>query len=35
MSRAELKAVVGDWMVSYWVDHAVREIRVTNLERIE
>lgn len=27
--------VVGDWMLSYWIDHAVREIRVSNLERIE
>lgn len=27
--------IVGDWLVSYWVDHPVREIRVTSLEPIE
>lgn len=27
--------VIGDWMLSYWIDHAVCEIRLTNLERIE
>ena len=27
--------VVGDWMLSYWIDHGAREVRVTNLERIE
>lgn len=24
-----------DWMLSYWIDHAACEVRVTNLERLE
>jgi hypothetical protein len=24
-----------DWLVSFWSDHAVREIRVVNLQRVE
>ena len=27
--------VVGDWIVTLWVDHAVREIRVLRLESVE
>ena len=27
--------IVGNWLVSYWSDDAVREIRFTNLEAIE
>ena len=27
--------VVGDWVVTYWPDHAARELRVINLERVE
>jgi len=27
--------VVGDWLVTYWPDHAVRELRVVRLERVE
>lgn len=27
--------VVGDWVVTYWPDHAAREIRVVRLERVE
>lgn len=27
--------VVGDWVVTYWPDHATREIRVVRLERVE
>ena len=27
--------VVGDWVVTYWPDHAGREIRVVRLERVE
>jgi hypothetical protein len=25
----------GDWLVSFWSDHAVREIRVVNLQKVE
>lgn len=24
-----------DWLVTYWCDHAVREIRIVELERVE
>ena len=27
--------VVGDWLVTYWPDHAARELRVVRLERVE
>ncbi len=27
--------VVGDWIVTYWPDHAVRELRVVRLEQVE
>lgn len=27
--------VVGDWLVTFWVDHAVREIRIVRLESAE
>lgn len=27
--------VVGDWLVTYWPDHAVRELRVVRLEHID
>lgn len=27
--------IVGNWLVSYWSDHAVREVRLTNIEAIE
>ncbi len=27
--------VVGDWLVTFWVDHAVREIRVVRIESSE
>jgi len=27
--------VVGDWLVTYWPDHAVRELRVVRLEQVE
>lgn len=27
--------VVGDWLVTYWPDHAVRELRVMRLERVD
>lgn len=33
--RVHQVKIVGDWIVSYWVDHPVREIRVTSLEPIE
>jgi hypothetical protein len=26
--------VVGDWLVTYWPDHAVRELRVVRLEQV-
>ena len=34
-SRTHQVKVVGNWMLSYWIDHAVREVRISNLERIE
>ena len=24
-----------DWLITYWLDHAVREVRVLRLERVE
>lgn len=27
--------IAGDWLVTFWVDHAVREIRVVRLESAE
>lgn len=27
--------VFGDWLVTYWVDHAVREVRIVRLEHVE
>ena len=27
--------IVGGWIVSYWIDHAACEVRVTSLEFIE
>jgi hypothetical protein len=27
--------VVGAWLVTYWPDHAVRELRVVRLEQVE
>lgn len=27
--------VAGDWLVTYWPDHAVRELRIVRLERVE
>lgn len=27
--------ILGEWMVSYWVDDAVREVRITSIEGIE
>jgi hypothetical protein len=26
-------ALLGEWLVTYWADHAVREIRIVALER--
>jgi hypothetical protein len=33
--RTHQVKIVGDWLVSYWPDHAVREIRLSGLEAIE
>ena len=33
--RMHQTKTVGDWIVSYWPDHAVREIRLSGLEPIE
>ena len=33
--RVHQVKIVGNWIVSYWSDHAAREIRVTNTEVIE
>ena len=27
--------IAGDWLVTFWVDHAVREIRIVRLESAE
>jgi hypothetical protein len=27
--------VFGNWMVSWWVDHPMREVRLTTIERVE
>ena len=27
--------VVGDWLLTYWLDHAARELRVVRLEHVE
>ena len=27
--------VFGDWVVTYWSDHAVREVRIVRLERVD
>ena len=27
--------VIGEWLVTYWPDHAARELRVVRVERIE
>lgn len=27
--------LIGDWLVTFWADHAVREIRVVALERAD
>jgi len=27
--------VFGDWLVTYWPDHAGRELRIVRLERVE
>lgn len=27
--------VVGEWLVTYWPDHAARELRIVRLERVE
>ena len=28
-------ALIEDWLVTYWSDHAVREIRIVNLDHVE
>jgi len=28
-------ALIYDWLVTYWTDHAVRELRIVNLEQVE
>ena len=33
--RAHQVKTVGDWIVSYWPDHAAREIRLSGIEEIE
>ncbi|MEO6246375.1 MAG: hypothetical protein ABIQ12_13150 [Opitutaceae bacterium] len=33
--RSHQAKIVGNWLISYWPDHAAREIRLTGCERIE
>ncbi|MBL9202526.1 MAG: hypothetical protein JNL39_18590 [Opitutaceae bacterium] len=33
--RIHQAKAVGDWLVSYWPDHSVREIRLSGIEQIE
>lgn len=33
--RVHEVALLGAWLVTYWIDHAVAEIRVVDLERAE
>lgn len=33
--RVHEVALLGEWLVTYWPDHAVREIRVVALERAD
>jgi hypothetical protein len=33
--RVHEVALLGDWLVTYWPDHAVKEIRVVALERAD
>ena len=33
--RTHQVKMVGRWLVSYWIDHAVREVRVTGIEPVE
>ncbi|HEY8933239.1 MAG TPA: hypothetical protein VIM44_08010 [Rariglobus sp.] len=34
-NRVHQVKMIGDWLISYWIDHPAREIRVTSLEPIE
>jgi hypothetical protein len=27
--------LTGDWLITYWADHATRELRIMRLERVE
>jgi len=33
--RANEVQLVGEWLVTFWSDHAVREVRVVRLEKVE
>ena len=33
--RTNEVAVADDWLITYWSDHAAREIRIVNLELVE
>lgn len=33
--RVNEVVLLGDWLVTYWSDHAVAQIHVVNLERVE
>ena len=33
--RVNEVVLLGEWLVTYWVDHAVQEIRVVALERAD
>jgi hypothetical protein len=33
--RANEILIAGNWLVTFWVDHAVREIRIVRLESAE
>ena len=33
--RANELVVIDDWLVTYWPDHAMRELRIVRLERVD
>ena len=33
--RSNFRAAVGRFLVTFWTDHAVREVRIVKIERVE